>query len=275
MGEEKPQPAAPKQTGPPKMEIGRRGFLQFAVVLGGLLAVVPYVPVGRLLTAGTSPKAERDQQIFLEDGWVPGNIARGKPANIHEAPTNSYAIFVYPRTGDLVMDREPFRTYVIIRLPGSKDPIPASYPKELLGDKDELSSFRVYSRICVHLYCLPAYAPVTDPSQFADPERDRGPDLEKRNAGVLQCPCHGSMYRIRDGLAVAGPAWRQTPPNNALPALLGESRDAAGNMMLDPVSLKVDDNGYIYVKPDVKFDVNDNGVPGLGRWINGVTRAAS
>ena len=281
MGDEKPASGGAKQTPPaPKIEIGRRKFLQLAVALGGLLALVPYVPVGRNLSegGGSSPKAKGQQRIFLEDGWITkaaGNTvkaAQGKFANVKEAPTNSFAVFVYPRTGDKKIDTEPFRTYVIIRLPGSKDPIPADYPKELFGDMDDLSSFRVYSRICLHLYCLPSYSPVTNPNLFARPGRDYGPALAGKQ-GILECPCHGSIYRVRDGLAVGGPAWLQTPPNNALPALLSESRDESGNIKLDPVSVGIDNEGFLYVKPDVNLnDFNANGIVRLGRWIKGLGR---
>lgn len=270
MAEEKPEARAPK------IEMGRRTFLQLVVALGGLLSLVPYVPAARYLTAEKEredrERGGKDQPIFLKDGWLPGNVSRGNPANIKEAPTNSFGIFVFPSTGDAVRDANPFKTYVIMRLPGSKDPIPADYPKQLLGDKDELSSFRVYSRTCLHLFCLPSYLPVANPSLYAYPEKDFGIAAAGKQ-GVLQCPCHGSIYRVSDGLAVAGPASKQTAPNNALPALLSESRDAMGNITLDPVSIRVDDNGFLYVKADVNLnDLNANGIIPFGRWIKGEGR---
>ncbi|MGB9729555.1 MAG: Rieske 2Fe-2S domain-containing protein [Thermoprotei archaeon] len=54
-----------------------------------------------------------------------------------------------------------------------------------LGDYD----VRAFNRTCVHLQCLVNYNP-------NNPEF--GP--------VLQCPCHGSVYRLTDALPLAGPA---------------------------------------------------------------------
>lgn len=91
----------------------------------------------------------------------------------------------------------------------------------------------MYSMICLHLWCLWEY---------------KGNDkVSPRNQ--LECPCHGSMYDLTNGKAFAGPASVQAAPSNVLPLLRLES----------------DSDGMLYILPP-KFNVNDNGVIGYGRY---------
>jgi len=145
-------------------------------------------------------------------------LANGIAASTSNIPVNTAAVFVYPRTGDPKLDAEPFRRYQLIRL-----------PKEQGGDANDASAFRAYSMICVHLWCLWDYKPA----------RAR-----------LECPCHGSIYDPLSGLAVAGPAALQTPPNNALPNL----------------DLEVDSSGAIWILPQ-RSGVDGNGIVGFGRRV--------
>lgn len=145
-------------------------------------------------------------------------LSNGVAASTSNIPVNTSAIFVYPRTGDPELDAEPFRRYQLIRL-----------SKELGGDAADASAFRAYSMICVHLWCLWDYKPV----------RAR-----------LECPCHGSIYDPKSGLAVAGPASLQTPPNNVLPDL----------------DLEVDSDGAIWILP-LRSGVDGNGIVGFGRRV--------
>jgi Rieske Fe-S protein len=134
-----------------------------------------------------------------------GQSQRQKIANIKDLSPGMAIFFSYPKTGDPKIDGDPFRQYV------------------LLMTKD--GKIRAYSRVCVHLWCLPTYAP------------DRG---------ELVCPCHGSIYRDEDGVAIEGPASLQPYPYNALPM----------------VKLEIDGNGDIYA-------VGIDGRIGLGReWRN-------
>ncbi|MBI4258868.1 MAG: Rieske 2Fe-2S domain-containing protein [Thaumarchaeota archaeon] len=142
----------------------------------------------------------------------------GTTANIDRFPVNSKQIIVYPRTGDPVKDAEPFKRFQLIRLPSPE------------GDAEDASAFRAYSMICVHLWCLWDYKP----------ERTQ-----------MECPCHGSIYRAIDGLAIDGPASAQTPPNNALARL----------------DLEVDENGDIWVLPP-DWSVDGNGIVGYGRKVS-------
>jgi len=201
-------PPKPIQPMPIIKPLPRRDFLKYITVVGGILTIIPIIPFGSYLSYRGEVKEEL-QRIMLRDGTF---------ANVKDFPINSAATFAYPRTGDPVRDSEPFRQFVLIRL-----------PKEMGGDKEDPSAFRAYSNICVHLWCLWRYAP---------------------QRYQLECPCHASIYRLDDGLAIKGPAALQTPPQNALPKL----------------DLDVDDKGFLVVKPPV-WDVNANGVVGFGRYI--------
>ncbi len=162
---------------------------------------------------------------FLSQGAGAGKMDReriilsdGTTANINRFPVNASQIFVYPRTGDQTKDIEPFKRFQLIRLPSPE------------GNAKDASAFRAYSMICVHLWCLWRFVS----------ERQQ-----------MECPCHGSIYRLKDGLAVEGPAAKQTPPNNALPML----------------GLEVDEKGDIWVRPPDLQSVEENGIIGYGRKI--------
>ncbi|PJC49965.1 MAG: (2Fe-2S)-binding protein [Nitrosopumilales archaeon CG_4_9_14_0_2_um_filter_34_16] len=103
-------------------------------------------------------------------------------------------------------------------------------PEELGGGKKDAGALRAYSMICLHLWCLWKYWP--------DDGRKRG-----------ECPCHGSMYDPVTGTAFVGPASVQAAPSNTLPKL----------------TLDIDSDGFIYIMPP-KFNANDNGVIGYGRF---------
>jgi Rieske Fe-S protein len=77
------------------------------------------------------------------------------------------------KTDDLLLNKDAFRTWQLIRLPA-----------ELGGDKNDVSAFRLYSAVCLHLWCLWRYVPL---------ERDSN-DPSRIINGSGQCPCHGSAY---------------------------------------------------------------------------------
>jgi Rieske Fe-S protein len=103
-------------------------------------------------------------------------------------------------------------------------------PEELGGGKKDVTAVRAYSMICLHLWCLWKYYPE---------------DSKKRG----ECPCHGSVYEPTTGTAIAGPASVQAAPSNMLPEL----------------TLETDPDGSLFIMPP-KFNANDNGVIGYGRF---------
>ena len=216
-----PKVAVPSKPLPKPMPQGRRNFFKFMAVVGGILGATPFIPFGSFFTAAAAGGKIEEQRILLPDGSF---------ANVKTFPADSSAIFPYPRTGDPRHDAEPFRRFQLIRL----SPVEG-------GDKSDASAFRAYSMVCVHLWCLWSYKPgrmVEDPF------------TKKTIVGNIECPCHGSNYRVLDGVAIYGPASLQTPPNNALPKL----------------DVGVDAEGFVVIRPPT-FTVDRNGIVGYGRKV--------
>ena len=188
--------------------LSRRDFLRLMAAAGTGLAFAPFVPFGQFMP--------NPSQTTLEK--VPVILPDGTQANMNTYPVNHADVITYPSTGDLALDAEAFRKWQFIRL-----------PEELGGNKSDTSAIRVYSMICLHLWCLWKYYP----------ERNRG-----------ECPCHGSIYDPSTGTSFIGPASVQAPPSNTLPQL----------------TLEIDNAGLVYIMPP-KFSANDNGVIGYGRFV--------
>jgi rieske iron-sulfur protein len=190
--------------------LSRRDFLKLLGAGGTAVAFAPFVPWGNFMPNPSSASLEK-APVILPDGTQ---------ANLKSYPVNHAEVITYPKTGDRVLDEEAFRKWQFIRL-----------PEELGGTKNDVTAFRAYSMICLHLWCLWKYWP--------EDNRKRG-----------ECPCHGSMYAPLTGTAFAGPASLQAPPSNTLPKL----------------DFETDSDGFMYISP-VTWGVNDNGVVGYGRFV--------
>jgi Rieske Fe-S protein len=188
--------------------LSRRDFLKLMGAAGTALAFTPFVPWGNFLPNPSSASSEK----------VPVILPDGTQANVNTFPVNHAEVITYPKTKDEVLNEEAFRKWQFIRL-----------PEKFGGDKNNVNSFRAYSMVCLHLWCLWKYWP--------EEGRMRG-----------ECPCHGSMYDVRTGISFSGPASLQAPPSNALPNLEFES----------------DSDGFMFIKPAV-WGVDGNGVVGFGR----------
>ena len=202
------------QNRPPNIgggKISRRDFLKLLAAAGTVMTLTPFVDWGKFLPNPKDASAAR-AKVELPDG---------SQANVKTFQVNHSEAVIYPKTNDPVLNEESFRTWQFIRLPA-----------ELGGTKNDKSAFRMYSMVCLHLWCLWKYWP--------EEGRKRG-----------ECPCHGSMYDPMTGQAFAGPASLQAPPSNVLP-------------MLD---LDVDENGDIWIKPP-NWSPNGNGVVGYGRYLS-------
>jgi len=189
--------------------LSRRDFLKLIGAAGTGLAFAPFIPFGNFMP-------NPNQASLVK---VPLILPDGTQGNVNTFPINFSEVVTYPATGDPALDAEAFRKWQFIRL-----------PEELGGAKRDTSAFRVYSMICLHLWCLWKYWP--------DEGRKRG-----------ECPCHGSMYDPTTGTAFLGPASVQAPPSNTLAELY----------------LEINSDGLIFILPP-KFDVNANGVIGYGRF---------
>ena len=100
----------------------RRDMIKSLAVISGTLALTPFVPVKDFLI----------QSFSLE-------VRRQKIANIRDLEANSRILFTYSKTGNPERDSDPFRKFLLIRLPDG--------------------SLRAYSAVCVHLWCLVDYKP--------------------------------------------------------------------------------------------------------------------
>jgi Rieske Fe-S protein len=190
--------------------LSRRDFLKLLGAGATAVAFAPFVPWGNFMPNPSSASLAK-APVILPDG---------AQANLKTFPINHAEVITYPKTGDTVLDGEAFRKWQFIRL-----------PEELGGAKNDISSFRAYSMICLHLWCLWKYWP-----------------QEGRKRG--ECPCHGSMYNPLTGTAFAGPASLQAPPSNTLPQL----------------NFETDADDLMYISP-VTWGVNANGVVGYGRFV--------
>ncbi|MGI0087213.1 MAG: twin-arginine translocation signal domain-containing protein [Nitrosotalea sp.] len=199
-----------EQTPPRSDGVTRRDFLKLLAAGSIALVFAPFVPWGKFMP-NPSNIVPSKVQVTLPDGTV---------ANVKTFPKNSSEVITYPKSGDPVLDQEAFKKWQFVRL-----------PEELGGGVDDVSAFRVYSMVCLHLWCLWKYWP--------QPGRKRG-----------ECPCHGSMYHMENGKAFAGPASLQAPPSNVLPELW----------------LEANDNGDLWIKPAI-WNVTENGIVGYGRFL--------
>jgi Rieske Fe-S protein len=190
--------------------LSRRDFLKLMGAAGTGLAFAPFVPWGNFMPNPSSASLEK----------VPVELPDGSQANVNTFPLNHAEVITYPKTGDRVLDEEAFRKWQFIRL-----------PEEMGGAKTETTSFRAYSMVCLHLWCLWKYFPE---------------DSKKRG----ECPCHGSTYDVKTGTAFQGPASLQAPPSNTLPKL----------------DFEADTDGFLWIVPPT-WGVNQNGVIGYGRFV--------
>ena len=153
-----------------KAPIGRRVFLKLMGLISGLLVLAQFIPVVRFLSGGGTSEYPKQ-----------------KVATVKELDEKGKIVFTYPRTGDPEKDSDPFRKFILFRMPNGE--------------------IKAYSMVCLHLWCLVDY---------------------KRERNTLECPCHGSIYRAEDGVAIRGPAALQ--PNKTLPEAV----------------LEIDNDGNIY-----------------------------
>ncbi|MFZ0184980.1 MAG: twin-arginine translocation signal domain-containing protein [Nitrosotalea sp.] len=193
-----------------KDPLSRRDFLKLLAAAGVGLTFTPFIPWGKFMPNPSNASLEK-AQVILPDGTQ---------ANVKTFPKNHSEVITYPKTGDSVLDQEAFKKWQFIRL-----------PDELGGNVDDVTAFRAYSMVCLHLWCLWKYWP-----------------QEGRKRG--ECPCHGSMYNPLTGKAFAGPASLQAAPSNVLATLYFEA----------------DNDGNLWIKPAV-WSVNENGIVGYGRFL--------
>ena len=220
------------QKSPPPIKaplLTRRAF-----VIGALGASV-------LLTAGSLAQSPSILSPLIppsEDTVAAGNaatlelayqaaLASKNPSSDLHVPAIYSDFFYFP----FPVSASPYYKDVIVRLP---DPVQLTSESQVLTVPQTIngtlynSKFVAYNTTCVHLQCLvnPGYDPVS--GEFR-----------------LQCPCHGSQYRLSYGVPVAGPAFD-----------LGLKPLPQITIKYDPIS------GNIVA---INGQNGINGVPGVGR----------
>jgi ubiquinol-cytochrome c reductase iron-sulfur subunit len=188
--------------------MSRHDFLKLMVASGIVMTFSPFVDWGKFLP---NPQPAVSERAKVE-------LPNGTQANVQTFPRNHAEVVIYPKTDDPVLNREAFRTWQLIRL-----------PEHLGGGIDTVSAFRLYSMVCLHLWCLWRYEPRT-------------------RSGA--CPCHASTYDPFTGKAYAGPASLQGPPGNVLPSL----------------DLEADEKGGLWILPP-DWNLHRNGIVGYGRYL--------
>ena len=142
--------------------MSRRDFLKLLGAAGTSMAFAPFVPWGKFMPNPSSVTLSK----------VPVILPDGTQANLNTYPINHAEVITYPETSDEVLNEEAFRKWQFIRL-----------PEKFGGGRKDVSAFRAYSMVCLHLWCLWKYWP--------EEGRMRG-----------ECPCHGSMYDVRTGTSL-------------------------------------------------------------------------
>jgi Rieske Fe-S protein len=211
------QPAAsqpPNLPPPPKSPlISRRRFLQGAVAASVVLAAASVGASGQILGPLIPPSATTQDIIDWTTLDNEYQAVKGTPGLYQ--PIGYSQFFYYPYDSSV----SPYYKNIIARLP---DPlVNPLHPSDPI-----LSHVVAFNVTCVHLRCLvnPGYAGSPGTGEFR-----------------LQCPCHGSQYRLTDGVPVAGPAFD------------------LGLNPLPQVQLSVDANGKITAFGKL------TGEPGIGR----------
>jgi Rieske Fe-S protein len=239
----------------------RRRFVKALAALGFFLSLAPFSPIGGFLIP-PQPQVSRVQRILAPNG-LPVNykVRSERYAYLQE---NSAINFVYPRTGNPTLDRDPFRQCTLIRLPRYITMPPdfqlhpehkAALRLEDVPDKTILLSdqllrpgeYRVLAERNGAPERIELSGKVFEGPQFQVlrpgwmvfevPEERRIVAFSRvcvhllclwsysERTRYIFCPCHGSTYLAMDGAAVAGPAYLQPPPNNVLPEVKLELQD--------------------------------------------------
>ena len=195
--------------------ISRRRFLQGALAASAVLAAASVGASGQIL-GPLIPSSATSQEIIswtqLDNQY---QQVKSKPSEF--LPINYSEFFYYPYDSSV----SPYYKNVIARLPD-----PLVNPDPSYSSDPILKHVVAFNVTCVHLRCLvnPGYAGNPGSGEFR-----------------LQCPCHGSQYRLTDAVPVAGPAYD------------------LGLNPLPKVQLSVDANGKISAIGKL------NGEPGIGR----------
>ena len=183
-----PQPArqAPTTKAP---AISRRAFVVGALGASTLLAIGAFAPPSQPswnILNPLPPTKEGPTQVVSWNSLDAKYHNAVSAGNLYSPSDYSeFFYFPYPVTAS------PYYTNVITRWPGPPD-VPTQLVNPFYAIDPVLSKVAAFNLTCVHLRCIvnPGYAGNPGSGEFR-----------------LQCPCHGSQYRLTDAVPVAGPAY--------------------------------------------------------------------
>ncbi len=178
-----PQPAKPASA--KTSAISRRAFVVGALGASTLLAVAafapPSLPSWDILNP-LPPTKEGPTQVTTLNALEAKYRNAVSAGNLYSPSEYSeFFYFPYPVTAS------PYYKNVITRLPGPPD-VPTQIVNPFYANDPVLKKVAAYNLTCVHLRCI------VNPGYGSGEFR-------------LQCPCHGSQYRLADAVPVAGPAF--------------------------------------------------------------------
>jgi Rieske Fe-S protein len=178
-----PQPANPASA--KTSAISRRAFVVGALGASTLLAVAafapPSLPSWDILNP-LPPTKEGLTQVTTLNALEAKYRNAVSAGNLYSPSEYSqFFYFPYPVTAS------PYYKNVITRLPGPPD-VPTQIVNPFYANDPVLKKVAAYNLTCVHLRCI------VNPGYGSGEFR-------------LQCPCHGSQYRLADAVPVAGPAF--------------------------------------------------------------------
>ena len=165
------QERTPESIRKARSRISRRTFIKAAVGASAVLASTSMTTSGQILSPLIPPKKESRvvaNAAILEQRF---KEARSQGQEFYSE------FFAWPWD----VSTNPYYRNIIVRLPDEL------IPESERSDTPRLSHYVALNTTCVHLRCL------VNPGKAENELR-------------LICPCHGSQYRIRDGVPVRGPA---------------------------------------------------------------------
>ena len=183
-----PQQPAKQQSTLKTAAISRRAFVVGALGVSTLLAIGAFAPPSSpswdILNPLLPPK-EGPTQVTTWNALNSKYQNAVSAGNLHSPSDYSeFFYFPYPVTAS------PYYKNVITRLPGPPD-VPIDLVNPFYPNDPILKKVAAFNLTCVHLRCIvnPGFAGTPGSGEFR-----------------LQCPCHGSQYRLTDAVPVAGPA---------------------------------------------------------------------